>query len=96
MEQAETRGMASRTVARQLRKRFAVDRILNQVSEGRSGRKSVPFDNDTTFAQHDLLRSVPPNISTWFCDPYASWHKGGVDQAALPCGWCRVVHRMGD
>jgi len=43
-------------------------------------RKSVTFDNDTTFAQHDLLRSMF-NMTTWFCDAYASWQKGGVENA---------------
>lgn len=43
-------------------------------------RKSVTFDNDTTFAQHDLLRSMF-RMKTWFCDAYASWQKGGVENA---------------
>nr|WP_244574647.1 IS30 family transposase [Cohaesibacter sp. ES.047] len=43
-------------------------------------RKSVTFDNDTTFAQHSLLRSMF-NMTTWFCDAYASWQKGGVENA---------------
>jgi IS30 family transposase len=43
-------------------------------------RKSVTFDYDTTFAQHGLLRSMF-NMTTWFCDAYASWQKGGVENA---------------
>ena len=43
-------------------------------------RKSVTFDNDTTFAHHGLLRSMF-NMTTWFCDAYASWQKGGVENA---------------
>jgi IS30 family transposase len=43
-------------------------------------RKSVTFDNDTTFAQHSLLTSMF-NMTTWFCDAYASWQKGGVENA---------------
>src|SRR5438309_7138637 len=43
-------------------------------------RKSVTFDNDTAFAQHALLRSMR-NMTTWFCDAYASWQKGGVENA---------------
>jgi IS30 family transposase len=43
-------------------------------------RKSVTFDNDTTFAQHGLLRSMF-NMTTWFCDAYASWQKEGVENA---------------
>lgn len=45
-----------------------------------AARKSVTFDNDTTFAQHSLLRSMF-NMTTWFCDAYASWQKGGVENA---------------
>jgi IS30 family transposase len=43
-------------------------------------RKSVTFDNDTAFAQHALLRTMR-NMTTWFCDAYASWQKGGVENA---------------
>src|SRR4051812_19866664 len=43
-------------------------------------RKSVTFDNDTAFAQHALLRSMRTR-TTWFCDAYASWQKGGVENA---------------
>ena len=43
-------------------------------------RKSVTFDNDTAFAQHAMLRSMR-QMTTWFCDAYASWQKGGVENA---------------
>jgi transposase, IS30 family len=43
-------------------------------------RKSITFDNDTTFARHAMLRSMF-NMTTWFCDAYASWQKGGVENA---------------
>ncbi len=43
-------------------------------------RKSVTFDNDTAFAQHALLRTMH-DMTTWFCDAYASWQKGGVENA---------------
>jgi IS30 family transposase len=41
-------------------------------------RKSITFDNDTAFAQHGLLQCA---IATWFCNAYASWQKGGVENA---------------
>src|SRR5205807_7730037 len=41
-------------------------------------RKSITFDNDTAFAQHGLLQSMRA-MATWFCDAYASWQKGGVE-----------------
>jgi IS30 family transposase len=43
-------------------------------------RKSITFDNDTAFAQHALLRTIRA-MTTWFCDAYASWQKGGVENA---------------
>ena len=41
-------------------------------------RKSVTFDNDTAFAKHALLRSMR-TMTTWFCDAYAAWQTGGVE-----------------
>ena len=43
-------------------------------------RKSITFDNDTAFAQHALLRTMRA-MTTWFCDAYASWQKGGIENA---------------
>jgi transposase, IS30 family len=43
-------------------------------------RKSITFDNDTAFAQHALLWATS-DMATWFCDAYASWQKGGVENA---------------
>lgn len=43
-------------------------------------RKSITFDNDTAFAQHTLLRAMR-DMTTWFCDAYASWQKGGIENA---------------
>ena len=43
-------------------------------------RKSITFDNDTAFAQHGLLRKMR-DMATWFCDAYASWQKGGIENA---------------
>ena len=43
-------------------------------------RKSITFDNDTAFAQHALLKTMCA-MTTWFCDAYASWQKGGVENA---------------
>jgi IS30 family transposase len=37
-------------------------------------------DNDTAFAQHALMRTMRA-MTTWFCDAYASWQKGGVENA---------------
>lgn len=41
-------------------------------------RKSMTFDNDQGFASHSNLHAMF-NMKTWFCDAYASWQKGGVE-----------------
>ena len=43
-------------------------------------RGSMTFDNDTTFARHSLLRGLL-SATTYFCDAYASWQKGGIENA---------------
>jgi IS30 family transposase len=43
-------------------------------------RASVTFDNDTAFARHGLLASACA-MTIWFCDAYASWQKGAVENA---------------
>jgi hypothetical protein len=43
-------------------------------------RRSITFANDTAFAQHGLLRTMR-DMTTWFCDAYASWQKGGIENA---------------
>ncbi len=41
-------------------------------------RRSATFDNDTAFARHALLRQAL-EMATYFCDAYASWQKGAVE-----------------
>ena len=43
-------------------------------------RSSITFDNDTAFARHGLPASACA-VATWFCDAYASWQKGAVENA---------------
>lgn len=42
-------------------------------------RRTVTFDNGTEFARHRRLHRLA--IETFFCDPYAPWQKGGVENA---------------
>jgi IS30 family transposase len=42
-------------------------------------RQTVTFDNGTEFARHLALQSLA--IETFFCDPYAPWQKGGIENA---------------
>ena len=41
--------------------------------------KTVTFDNGTEFARHHRLHDLA--IETFFCDPYAPWQKGGIENA---------------
>jgi len=43
-------------------------------------RKSITFDNGGEFAKHDVV-AKELGIKTYFCDPYSSWQKGGVEHA---------------
>ena len=42
-------------------------------------RQTVTFDNGTEFARHRVLHNLA--IATFFCDPYAPWQKGGIENA---------------
>ena len=42
-------------------------------------RQTVTFDNGTEFAGHLALHDLA--IQTFFCDPYAPWQKGGIENA---------------
>lgn len=43
-------------------------------------RDSVTFDNGGEFARHAILRDMF-DLKTYFCDAYASWQKGGVENS---------------
>jgi len=43
-------------------------------------RKTITFDNGTEFAKHEKIGSALA-MNTFFCDSYASWQKGGVENA---------------
>jgi IS30 family transposase len=43
-------------------------------------RRSITFDNGGEFARHTLVRDAL-NMATYFCDAYASWQKGGIENA---------------
>ena len=43
-------------------------------------RQSITFDNGTEFARHTWLREAL-DMTTYFCDAYASWQKGGIENA---------------
>ena len=55
-----------------------IESVLAQLPQAL--RQTITFDNGTEFAQHHSLRK-PLGIKTFFCDPYAPWQKGGVENA---------------
>jgi IS30 family transposase len=42
-------------------------------------RKTITFDNGTEFARHRALHRL--GVETFFCDRYAPWQKGGIENA---------------
>lgn len=48
----------------------------------KSLRRTMTFDNGTEFALHYQLANRL-GLQTYFCDPYAPWQKGGVENAVL-------------
>jgi IS30 family transposase len=42
-------------------------------------RRTITFDNGTEFARHTRLHSL--GLQTFFCDTYAPWQKGGIENA---------------
>ena len=40
---------------------------------------SLTLDNGGEFASHEMIASQL-SLSTFFCDPYSSWQKGGIEQ----------------
>lgn len=44
----------------------------------KKARKTLTLDNGGEFAKHDTLRKEI-GLKTFFCDPYASWQKGGIE-----------------
>jgi transposase, IS30 family len=67
--------LAGKTAAETVAAMMATFRRLDPRMRG-----SVTFDNDTCFARHMLLRGML-SATTYFCDAYASWQKGGVENA---------------
>ncbi len=71
------------------RKRFSEEQIIGVLREHEAGAKasdlslssSVKCNTTARYrARYDLLRSMF-NMTTWFCDAYASWQKSGIENA---------------
>jgi IS30 family transposase len=55
-----------------------IECLLSQVP--RKGKKTLTFDNGSEFTDHQRLVKSH-QLKTYFCDAYASWQKGGVENA---------------
>lgn len=55
-----------------------MESILSKLPE--ESRRSVTFDNGLEFYNHQRLKKSL-GLKTYFCDAYASWQKGGVENA---------------
>jgi len=51
-----------------------IDTVKEMLNEKKT--KSITFDNGIENKRHYML-----NIPTFFCDPYSSWQKGGIEHA---------------
>lgn len=57
------------------------DAIIKTIESLQPGAvKSLTYDNGTEGALHMTIRD-DWNVDTYFCDPYSSWQKGGVEHA---------------
>jgi IS30 family transposase len=56
--------------------RNAVIEILNNFDK--KFRRSITFDNGLENAEHELIAKAL-QVKTYFCNPYHSWEKGGVE-----------------
>ena len=54
-----------------------IEKMLQQIPV--QLRRTITFDNGTEFARHTRLRKL--DLKTFFCDPYAPWQKGGIENA---------------
>jgi transposase, IS30 family len=51
-----------------------------------NARKTLTLDNGGEFAEHEGYKEI--GLNAYFCDPYSSWQKGGVENSN---GRLRVV-----
>jgi transposase, IS30 family len=87
-------GKGSLAVSREMRSRLvSIEKLktrkvkeVNDAFVSMAGRlvdlKSITLDNDVSFAGHREL-SKRMDVDVWFCDPYSSWQKGGVENANM-------------
>jgi IS30 family transposase len=74
------RPLHARRAAREKRRRNHLRDARGVRPYRSSSAKINHLDNDKAFAQRALLRTMR-DMTTWFCDAYASWQKGGIENA---------------
>lgn len=60
------------------RKTSIINQVIYQLTGGLVEFKSLTLDNDISFSKHQQL-SEKINAVIYFCHPYHSWEKGGVE-----------------
>lgn len=55
-----------------------VERLMGKLPP--KARKSITYDNGGEFAAHSTV-ALTLGLKSFFCDPYASWQKGGVENS---------------
>ena len=56
------------------------NQAIKKMSDNLNKFKSLTLDNGIENTRHEELKK-DLQIDTYFCDPYSSWQKGGVEQA---------------
>lgn len=57
----------------------AIHMIQNLLSVPEEARKSITLDNGGEFAKHEKCSDYLKELKVYFCDPYKSWQKGGIE-----------------
>lgn len=55
----------------------ALIELMKSISS--NGRKTLTLDNGGEFAEHEGYKEI--GLNSYFCDPYSSWQKGGVENS---------------
>lgn len=56
--------------------------IINLISDlPEQARQSITYDNGTEFAFHTKVKEALGGLKSFFCDPYAPWQKGRVENS---------------
>jgi IS30 family transposase len=57
----------------------AVQIVHHLTQVAKEARKTLTVDNGAEFAKHHIYPLHLEDLKVYFCDPYASWQKGGIE-----------------